>query len=338
MSGATSPKESDTRTTLILTRSDVAELLTMRECIEAVESAFRAHAEGRAVGPEVASVHVDGGGFHIKAAGLTLSRPYFAAKTNGNFFHNDRLQLPRIQGTVVLCDASNGIPLAVLDSIEITVLRTAAATAVACRHLAGRDSSVLAIIGCGLQGHATFRAVVECLPIQQVFLFDPNPVAVQSLMDVVRSSGLRAHAAAGVSDAMREAHLCVTATPSTVPIVGLPDLHPGLFIAAVGADSDTKQELDPAIVRGSRVIVDSREQAAVIGEVHHAIDEGHSANDLIAGTLGDVIAGRVQGRTSEEEIVVFDSTGTALQDVAAAAIVYERALSRGRGVPIRFAS
>lgn len=338
MSGAAGTMESATRTTLILTRSDVAELLTMTECIDAVESAFRAHAEGRAVGPEVASVHVDGGGFHVKAAGLTLSRPYFAAKTNGNFFHNDKLQMPRIQGTVVLCDASNGVPLAVLDSIEITIVRTAAATAVACRYLARRDSRVLAIIGCGLQGHATFRAIVGCLPIETVVLFDPNPAAAQSLFEIVRDAGLTAQVCASVSDALRNVDICVTATPSTTPIIMQSDLHPGIFIAAVGADSDTKQELDPAIIQTSRIIVDSREQAAAIGEVHHAIDAIHSANALIAATLGEVIAGQAPGRTAEDQIIVFDSTGTALQDVAAAAIVYERALSLGRGVPIRFAS
>lgn len=326
------------RSTLVLTRGDVADLLTMSECIEAVESAFREHAAGRAMGPAVASVHVEGGGFHVKAAGLELNRAYFAAKTNGNFFDNDARGLPRIQGVVTLFDASDGRPLAVLDSIEITVLRTAAATAVAARHLAVRDAKSLAIVGCGVQGRATWRAIVECFPIERALLVDPNPEAARSLAEMVRSAGAEPRVCGTVSEAIAGADICVTATPATAPIVERSDLHPGLFIAAVGADSEAKQELDAEVLYASRVIVDTREQAIAIGEVRHAIDATRSAADLIHASLGEVVAGLAPGRRSDDEVIVFDSTGTALQDVAAAAIVYERALGAGRGVRIELAS
>ena len=123
---------------LLLTRRDVAALLDLDACIGAVEAAFRLQGEGRAPRPGVLGYPAGGGGFHVKTAALTLSRAYFTAKINGNYAGNPkRLGLPAIQGVVVLCDAENGSPLAIMDSIEITILRTAAATAVAARRAAG---------------------------------------------------------------------------------------------------------------------------------------------------------------------------------------------------------
>ena len=251
MSTIATTSDTSTRSTLALKRSDVVDLLSMAECIDAVEAAFEAHARGCARGPEVVSLYVDGGGFHMKAVGLVLSRPYFAAKTNGNFFHNDRLQLPRIKGTIVLCDASNGSPLALLDSIEITTLRTAAATAVAARRFALPDASSLAIIGCGIQGHATWRAIVECFPIDRVYLCDPNREAVNSLFELAERTGATPEITPEPGSAVRAAQICVTCTPATEPIVRRKDVHPGVFLAAVGADSEIKQELDLQIAMSS---------------------------------------------------------------------------------------
>jgi len=114
--------------TLLLQRKEIAELLSLEECIAAVEQAFRLHAEGKTLPPGILAMHTRDGGFHIKAAGLELARKYFAAKINGNFFQNrKRFGLPNIQGIILLCDGENGYPLALLDSIEITILRTGAA-------------------------------------------------------------------------------------------------------------------------------------------------------------------------------------------------------------------
>src|SRR5574341_716372 len=122
--------------TLLLTRRDVAALLGLDECIAVVEQVFKSHAEGRSISPGVLGIHTRDGGFHIKAAGLELARPYFAAKVNGNFFQNkQRFGMPNIQGIIALCDAENGYPLAVMDSIEITIIRTGAATGVAAKCL-----------------------------------------------------------------------------------------------------------------------------------------------------------------------------------------------------------
>ena len=146
--------------TLLLTRKDVAYLLSIDECIDAVENAFRLYAEGKALPPKVLGMHTNKGGFHIKAGILDLNRNYFVSKINSNF--RDNMQdhgLPLIQGVIVVCDGNNGELLALMDSIEITILRTGAATAVAAKYLALDDASVITICGCGNQGKITLKAL-----------------------------------------------------------------------------------------------------------------------------------------------------------------------------------
>src|SRR5258708_7558825 len=163
----------DSPGTLLLARADVAELLTLDECIGAVEDAFRQYGLGATPPPKVLSMPAADGGFHIKAALLGASPGYFAAKLNGNFFHNhQRFAMPNIQGLIVLCDASNGFPLAVMDSIEITILRTGAATAVAAKHLARPGSKTATICGCGNQGRVQLPALHTDSPPLHVHSFD----------------------------------------------------------------------------------------------------------------------------------------------------------------------
>jgi alanine dehydrogenase len=145
---------------LILSRADVLELLSLRDCIDAVERAFRLHAEGRTLAPGVLGVPASGGGFHIKAAGLLGDRSYFAAKTNANFPDNPRrFGRPTIQGTIMLADAANGTPLAIMESGSVTALRTGAATAVAAKYLARGDARTATIVGCGVQGELQLAAI-----------------------------------------------------------------------------------------------------------------------------------------------------------------------------------
>ncbi len=158
--------------TRLLSRRDVTRLLDPETCRVAVEEAFRQHGAGEAPPPGVLAVPAEGGGFHIKAGTLQGIRRYFAAKVNGNFSGNERLGLPRIQGVIVLCDAEDGSVLAVMDSSEITQLRTAAATAVAARELARPGSKAVTIVGCGVQGRAQLRALARVLPLTRAFAFD----------------------------------------------------------------------------------------------------------------------------------------------------------------------
>src|SRR5262249_12847142 len=166
----------------VLARRDVLELLTLRDCIAAVEDAFRLHAAGRTLGPGVLAVAAESGGFHIKAAGLVGERSYFAAKTNANFPDNPgRFGLPTIQGTVVLADARTGELLAVMDSGSVTALRTGAATAVAAKFLARRGARSATIVGCGVQGEIQLAALAAALPLQHAWVLDSDHARAESL-------------------------------------------------------------------------------------------------------------------------------------------------------------
>ena len=323
-------------TALVLTRRDVVELLTLDDCITAVEQAFRLHAEGASLPPGVLSVPAGDGGFHIKAAGLRLGRPYFAAKTNGNFPLNPaRLGRPAIQGVVVLCDAEHGTPLAVMDSIAITAIRTGAATAVAARHLARSTARVATICGCGAQGDLQLRALARVASLERVFAFDADPGRAKAFAERLgQELGLDVTPVDVLTDATRRSDIVVTCTPSRAPLLGPGDLIPGAFLSAVGADNEHKQEVDPRLLARTALVVDVLEQSATIGELHHALDAGVMTRGDVRAELGEVIAGRRPGRIADDEIVVFDSTGTALQDVAAAVAVYERALATGRGIAV----
>jgi len=319
---------------LLLARRDVADLLEMGACIDAVEHAFRLHAEGRSIEPGVVGAHVEGGGFHVKTAGLRFAeRSYFATKVNANFPENGaRFGLPTIQGLVALFDAENGRPLALLDSGVLTSRRTAAATAVAARHLARRDTGVVTVAGCGVQSRDQLRAVTLVRPVRNVFAFDVDERRAEEYAAAMRAElGVEVRAVRDLAAAARESDVCITCTTARRAILGRGDVRAGAFVAAVGADNPEKQEIDPLLLAASTVVADVLEQCAAIGDLHHAIAAGVMTRADVHAELAAVVAGAAPGRTSDDEIVVFDSTGTALQDVAAAALVYERAVELGRG-------
>ncbi|HEV7396455.1 MAG TPA: ornithine cyclodeaminase family protein [Pyrinomonadaceae bacterium] len=325
--------------TLLLTGRDVAALLSIEECMVAVEHAFKLYGEGKTQPPGILGVHARDGGFHIKAGLLELHRSYFAAKVNANFPENGkRYGLPTIQGVVVLCDAENGYPLALIDSIEITIQRTGAATGVAAKHLARPESKAVTICCCGNQGGISLRALTRVLPIEKVWAYDKDQGQAQRLAsELAPELGVDIEIVADLETAIRQSDVCVTCTPSKQPFLKEAFVAPGTFIAAVGADNPEKQELEPALLGRNKLVVDVLEQGATIGELHHALDAGVITRDDVYGELGDVIAGIKPGRISSDEIIIFDSTGMALQDVVTAAAVYEKALTKGTGLLIDFA-
>lgn len=324
--------------TLLLTRADVAAILTLDECIKAVEDAFRQYGQGRALRPRVLGIPSADGGFHIKAALLSLSAPYFAAKLNGNFpYNNQRFTMPNIQGLIILCNATNGYPLAVMDSIEITILRTGAATAVAAKYLARPNSKVATVCGCGSQGRVQLRSLCRILHLERAYAFDLNQGQARTFAaELSRELAIEIECVKDLASALANSDVCVTCTPSRKYFIHKEHVAPGTFVAAVGADNEDKQELDPRLLASSKVVADILEQCAEIGDLHHAISAGVMPRSSVHAELGAIVAGNKQGRTSEEEITIFDSTGTALQDVAVAAMVYERAVARGHSTLFRF--
>ena len=323
--------------TIILTRSQVASLLHQEECIAAVEEMFRLHGEGKTQEPSILGVHAVTGGFHIKAGVMDLSKSYFVAKMNANFPGNPKqFSLPTIQGVVIVCDAANGRLLALTDSIEITIQRTGAATAVAAKYLAKKSSEKLAVIGCGNQGRVSMEMLSSIFSFKEIRLFDTEPINAQKLQTeaslVLKNVGV----CATVQEAVKEADIIITCTPSRKPFLTRDMVSPGAFIAAVGADNEEKQELDEALVFESKLVADITAQCATIGELHHALERGLVTREHVYAQLGEVVSGRKEGRTSEEEIIIFDSTGMALQDVASAVIVYEKAITRNNSLSLDF--
>lgn len=314
--------------TLLLTRANVAGLLGIEECIAAVEHAFRSFGEGKTRPPGILGVHGADGGFHIKAGIMDLERSYFVAKANANFPSNGEHDLPTIQGVILVCDATNGKLLALMDSIEVTIIRTGAATAVAAKYLAREDSKTALICGCGSQGRISLEAILKVRKLEKVFAYDIDQARAQRFADQLSGEfEIEMTPVRDVAIAARGSHICVTCTPAREYFLRREHVSPGTFIAAVGSDSEEKQELEPALLAECKIVADVLEQSATIGELHHALIDGCVSRSDVHAELGEIVAGRKPGRSNEDEIIVFDSTGMALQDVVSAAIVYERAVA-----------
>ena len=326
--------------TLLLTRKDVAELLSLEECINAVEEAFTLYAQGHMQPPKILGLHNQKGGFHIKAGLLEKGASFFAAKMNANFPGNlKEYGLPTIQGVLIASDGENGQLLALMDSIEITILRTGAATAVAAKYLSLADAKTATICGCGNQGAISLKALMKVRSLEKVFAYDMDYSRAEKFAQTLSSLlHVSVEAVNDLRAGTLKSEIVVTCTPSKHAFLHGKDILPGTFIAAVGADNEDKQELAPELLSENKVVTDLTDQCKSIGELHHALATGLMSEGNVYAELGEIIAGKKPGRTAPNEIIVFDSTGTALQDVATAAIVYERALQRKTGLTIDFAT
>jgi alanine dehydrogenase len=310
--------------TLILTQSDLRRLVTRTDYLRAVEGGFRASAEGRASSPSPLHVEADSGGLHGKAAILQAERTYLAVKVNSNFPGNAGSgELPTIQGALLLFDGTNGALLAIMDSIELTIMRTAAATALAARFLARNYARTLMICGCGAQAPAQAAAVADVRRFERGFAWDADPGRARAFAaDMTRDLGFPFEAAHLLGDAAQASDVIITCTSAREPFLDETHVKPGAFVAAVGADSPSKCEIAPALMAQASVFADVTNQALTMGDSLHAA----LSPSEIRGELADLVSGRVIGRSDDDEIIVFDSTGTAIEDVASAAVAYERAI------------
>lgn len=317
-----------TTETLLIPGKEVQSLLSIKECILAVEEIFRQRALGKVASPGILGVHADAGTFHIKAGIAKLMSNYFVSKTNANFPNNKKnFGLPTIQGIIVVSDADNGRLLALIDSIELTILRTGAATGVAAKYLSRPDSSTALICGCGNQGRVSIKCIAEVRKLNKVYVYDLDKnLAIGLASDLCKELKIEITPVDNIVDYSRQCDIIVTCTPAKKYFLNAEHIPPGTFVAAVGADNEHKQEIEPGLLKTIKVVTDSTDQCATIGELHHAIDAGIMNKSEVYAELGEIIAGIKEGRKSESEIILFDSTGTALQDIAAAAIVYEKAL------------
>jgi ornithine cyclodeaminase/alanine dehydrogenase len=318
---------------LILSSKDLQTVMRFDDYVDAVAEAFRMLAEGRCESPVPLQVSVTDGTFHAKAASLPVGPGYVAVKVNGNFPDNrSRHGLPTIQGAVFLADANNGRPLALLDSIEITRQRTAAATAVATQYLAQPDSHTATICGCGEQGRIQLMALRHKLDLTQVFAWDIDSQISRRFSAEMAELGITVTAIDDLREGTLVSDAIVTCTSSHKPFLGREDVRPGTFVAAVGADNPQKSEIKPELMAKAAVIVDVLQQSIVMGDMHHAINAGVMTPSDVRAELGTLIAQHRPGRLADDEITIFDSSGTGVQDVAAAARAYELARNRDLGL------
>jgi ornithine cyclodeaminase/alanine dehydrogenase-like protein (mu-crystallin family) len=232
--------------------------------------------------------------------------------------------LSTIQGFVALLDAERGSVLALMDSTEITARRTAATTALAASHLARPGSHRLGIVGCGMQARYHVEALLDVAPIATVTFHDPSDVAAERFAKDMANLGIKAGRVAEARGAAQDADIVVTLTTSTRPVLTLADVGPGTFVAGVGADNPSKHELSVDLLRESRVIVDCWRSAQRWATCTTQLISGSWCRRM--STANSAISSREdRGRTAADERFVFDSTGIALQDLAAAEMIYERA-------------
>lgn len=324
--------------TRLLTQRDVARAMDLRTAIRVVRASFEAMARGETVMPPKVYLPLPGGG-DFRAMPAFLERPPAAGVKWVNVHpRNPARGLPTVMAVIVINDPATGVPLAIMDGVLITKLRTAAAAAVAARALARRDSRVVGLVGCGAQGDAQLLALSEVLHIARVKVWGALPGEARRFCRRMRRllPQVTCEPCATIEAGAREVDILVTATPSRRPLVKRAWLAPGTHINAIGADAPGKQELDPRILRDARLIVDHREQAIHAGEINVPIRRGQLAPRDIQATLGEVLVGRARGRRSSRELTVFDSTGLAIHDVALGGEAARRAGRQGLGRRVAF--
>ncbi|MDH4067749.1 MAG: ornithine cyclodeaminase family protein [Dehalococcoidia bacterium] len=308
--------------TLLLDRNAVKNLMTMGDVIKAVEEAFRLCGEGKGRMPAKVYLSVEHGDFRAMPAAL----PGCAGVKWVNVHPENRSRgLPSVMAVLIYSDPETGYPLAIMDATEITAYRTGAAAGIASKYLARPDSHTMGVIGAGYQAYTQILAHAELFNPISISAFDVSQAALDALMRSFPQFQIKA---CSIQEALASDIVC-TLTPSRNPIVKKEWISPGTHINAVGADAPGKQELDPAILKAAIVVVDDMKQASGSGEINVPIQKGIYSTGEIYGTLAEVVVGKKKGRANNRDITVFDSTGIAVEDMAVAKFLFEKAQQKG---------
>lgn len=320
---------------LLLKEAEVRSLVSMSEAISAMEEAFVAYSNKAANVPPVVSLEVPEhqGEVHIKAAHLHSTSEYVIKVASG-FWENRSRGLPIGSGLMMVFSAETGEPLAMLlDNGYLTELRTAAAGAVAAKYMARQVVQQVAVLGAGVQGRFQLEALACVRQFSRVAIYDHHPDNVERyILEMQSKIKAKLCPSSTPAEAAQGSQVIITATPSRKPFLFAPMVEPGTHITAIGSDGPDKQELDAGVLaRADRIVADSITQCVRMGELHHAVEQGLLQESDIDGELGDVIAGRIPGRITDQEITVCDLTGVGAQDAAIARLVYHRATAQRLG-------
>ncbi|MFC1870255.1 ornithine cyclodeaminase family protein [Chloroflexota bacterium] len=315
--------------TLILSKEDVQGLLDMAATIKAVEEAFRDWVEGRASMPPKAYLTVEKGDFRAMPAAIPGA---VGMKWVNVHSQNPSQGLPTVMALLIYSDPATGYPLAVMDATDITAYRTGAAAAIASKYLARKDARTLGIIGAGRQAYTQLMAHAELFEFRQIKVYDPLESAVEKFIQSLPKYPVQA---CSLEEAAASDIVC-TVTPARELVLKKEWVIPGAHINAIGADAVGKEELEPSILKGAVVVVDDLRQASASGEINVPIARGLLHTDEVYASLGEIISGQKKVKRDEKTITVFDSTGAAIEDVAVARLIYDRACQSGNYLTVDF--
>ncbi|AFT88352.1 cyclodeaminase [Paraburkholderia phenoliruptrix] len=306
--------------------------------IDQIEAAFLALATEDVAMPPVLRLDLpaQNGEVDVKTAWLPRFDS-FAIKVSPGFFNNPTLGLPSLNGLMLVLSAKTGLTEAVLlDNGYLTAVRTAAAGAVAARWLAKQQTPQVAVLGAGEQARLQLQALMLVRRVEHVRVWARNASNAQRFAEETAAKlGVRCEAARDVAHALAEADVAITTTPSRTPLIEAKHLHAGLHITAMGSDAEHKNEIAPAALAAARYVCDRVQQTRVLGELHHALAARAVKADAGIAELGEVIAGKAVGRTSDADVTLCDLTGTGAQDTAIAALVLQRARDATAGMVFR---
>jgi alanine dehydrogenase len=323
---------------LVLTGSEVMQVLDIDLALAAAQEAFRAYGEGRVNMPPKSYLTLAQGDFRAMYGEVFLPEGHICGLKWVNVHPgNPAKGLLTVMAKILLNDPETGLEFADLDGTHITDHRTGAAGGVATKLLARADAGRLGLIGAGAQARTQLAAILKVRTIREVVVFDRHLAHAQAFAGhVTATHGVAARAVTNAGDAVREMDIVVTITPSEQPVIFRDWVSPGTHINAIGADAAGKQELDPAILQAAKIVVDDWAQASHSGEINVPLAQGQIKPEQIYGSLGEIAAGKKAGRTDPAEITVFDSTGLIIQDLALGFAVYRRAKEQGLGREMDF--
>ena len=323
---------------LLLTEKDIHQLLSIDEVMEAVESAFNEKGLSRVQLPPKPYLFYSKYNGDLRVMPSYLEEFDISAVKIVNVHPNNpaKYNLPSVMATVILVDPKNGEPLAMMGGTWITAMRTGAAGGVAAKYLARAGSKVIGIVGAGVQARTQLMALKEVLKkIEEVRVTDIIRASREKYAEEMSEKlGLNVKAVNNIKETVREVDVVVTVTPTRVPIVKSEWIGAGTHINAIGADAPGKEELDPELLKRAKIVIDDSEQASHSGEINVPLAKGIITTENIWGEIGEIVAGLKLGRTSPDEITVFDSTGLAIQDAVTADLAYKEALAKSIGVYI----
>ncbi|WP_135805988.1 ornithine cyclodeaminase family protein [Halorussus marinus] len=320
--------------TLLLNQDAVDENTKMDDVIRAVEDAFAAYARGDAQMPAKSYIDLPqyNGDFRSMPAYLEAD-DWDAAGIKWVNVHPDNpdeFDLPTVMGTMVYSNPETAFPLAIMDGTELTMKRTGAAAAVATDYLAVEDATTMGIVGAGVQSYTQLEAVAAIRPIEEVVVSDLDEERVAKFIDYFDDDF---DVRAGSIEEAAQCDVLSTVTPVEDPVVSREAIGEHTHVNAMGADAEGKHELADEILLDAKLVIDDHAQTTHSGEINVPYHEGVLSDDDIYGEVGDIVVGDIEGRTDDDGITVFDSTGLAIQDVAAAHVVYEHADENDNGYP-----